>query len=218
LKTDKALDIILDFKGSSLKTKLADIKAKTIGKSKSDIKANEDLFDAALAVKNVSAQINEIVHAVGIINSLPKILSENEIVTNLSLAAGAEGDGFDLETDKRVAEFKFSKWQDGGAKNGMRKRHVFADFVNLTILKTDKKKELYAVSADSILKYFNGRANWERVLSKSGGIQYKFEDYLKEINRTEIKTLKEVFEISTVQIIDIEDVLKKPVANNAYSK
>ena len=218
MKTDKALDIILDFKGSSLKTKLADIKAKTIGKSKSDIKANEDLFDAALAVKNVSAQINEIVHAVGIINSLPKILSENEIVTNLSLAAGAEGDGFDLETDKRVAEFKFSKWQDGGAKNGMRKRHVFADFVNLTILKTDKKKELYAVSADSILKYFNGRANWERVLSKSGGIQYKFEDYLKEINRTEIKTLKEVFEISTVQIIDIEDVLKKPVANNAYSK
>ncbi|WP_139252001.1 hypothetical protein [Maribacter aquivivus] len=218
MKTDRALGIVLDFKGDSLKGKLSKIKSETIGKSKSEIVASEDLFDAALVVKKASAQINEIVHAVGIINSLPKILSENEIVTNLSLAAGAEGDGFDLETDKRVAEFKFSKWQDGGAKNGMRKRHVFADFVNLTILKTDKKKELYAVSAESILKYLSGRASWERVLSKSGGVQYKLADYLREINRTEIKTLREVFEISNVQVIDIEEVLKKPVANTGDSK
>lgn len=214
MNTEKALDIILDFKGDSLKSKLSELKINIIGKTKSKIDINNELLNAALIVKKASAQINEIVHAVGIINSLPRILTEDEVVTNLSLAAGAEGDGFDLETDKRVAEFKFSKWQVGGAKNGMRKRHVFADFVNLTILNTDKKKELYVVSAESIYKYLNGRANWEKVLSKSGGIQYKLAEYLKEINRTEIKTLKEIFEISSVVIIDIESVLKKPVGNN----
>ena len=209
MKTEKALDIILDFKGNSLTEKLSELKMELIGKSKSEIFTNEELFNAALAIKKVSAQINEIVHAVGIINSLPIILSENEIVTNLSLAAGAEGDGFDLETDKRIAEFKFSKWQVGGAKNGMRKRNVFSDFVNLTILETNKKKELYAVSAKDILKYFNGRANWEKVLSKNGRLKDKLAEYLKKIDRTEIRTLREVFEISNVKIFDIEEIFKK---------
>jgi hypothetical protein len=108
LKTNKALDIVLEFK-----EQLSELKLNMIGKTKSDITAKPELFDAALVVKKASAQINEVVHAVGIINSISEILDEGEIITNLSLAAGDEGDGFDLETTKRIAEFKFSRWQEG---------------------------------------------------------------------------------------------------------
>ena len=52
------------------------------------------------------------VHSTGIIKLLPKILDKNEKILGLSLAAGADGDGIDLVTSKRIAEFKFSKWQN----------------------------------------------------------------------------------------------------------
>jgi hypothetical protein len=208
LKTDRALDIVLDFKGQSLKRQLAQLKLDMVGKTKSNITSKPELFDAALIVKKASAQINEVVHAVGIINSISEILNEGEKIKNLSLAAGDEGDGFDLETDKRVAEFKFSRWQEGGSKNGMRKRHIFADFAKLTILNTNKKKEIYALSSESIIKYFNGRASWEKVLSKSGSIQFELKEYLKMNNQSELKTLKDIYSISTVEIIDLENILK----------
>src|SRR5205085_11454138 len=106
-------------------------------------------YEAALIVKKVSAQIDEMVHATGIINCLPKILEPNETIEDLSLAAGSEGEGFDLITNKRIAEFKFARWQDTAA-NGMRKRQVFADLVNLYLFETKKKKELYVFGADRI--------------------------------------------------------------------
>jgi hypothetical protein len=91
----------------------------------------------------------------------------------------------------------------------MRKRHIFADFAKLTILDTDKKKEIYALSSDNIIKYFNGRASWNRVLSKSGNIQTELKEYLNEINQAELKTLKDISSISAVEIIDLENILKK---------
>ena len=99
----KALSIIEDFKGENLKIEL-DSKAKEC----KEIKTYETEFKAALTIKNASAQINEIVHALGIINCLPIILQEDERVESLSLASGAAGDGIDLVTNYRIAEFKFS--------------------------------------------------------------------------------------------------------------
>lgn len=211
MNNQTALDIVLEFKGKSLTDQLTVLISEIIGKTKDDIPERTELFNAALTVKKASAQINEIVHAIGILNSLKKILDNGELVEKLSLAAGAEGDGFDLETNLRLAEFKFSRWQEGGSKNGMRKRHIFADFANLTISQTSKRKELYTVSADQIIKYFNGRANWKKVLSKSGKIQYELGDYLYKIGRTEIKTLNEVYSISTVEIIELDQVLETKI-------
>lgn len=207
MNTNKALEIIFDFKGNSLKNRINQLKSATINKTKDEITENVELLNAALIVKKASAQINEIVHAIGIINSLPRILSDSEIITDLSLAAGADGEGFDLVTNQRVAEFKFSRWQDGSSKNGMRKRQVFIDFVSLTMLQTDKKKELYVVNAETIIKFFNGRANWENVLSKSGGLKNTFADYLKSKGYNELTTLKDIYEISNVEIFDIEKIL-----------
>jgi len=208
LNTEKALKIVLDFKSDSLINKLNQLKAETIGKTKKELKDNIPLYDAALLVKKASSQINEIVHAVGILNSLPRILEENEIIVDLSLASGASGEGIDLVTDRRVAEFKFATWQEGGSKNGMRKRQVFADYINLTILKTDKKKELYVVSAENIEKYFQGKSKWKNVLSKSGGLDMKFAQYLKQNGIEETEYLRDIYYRSEIKIFDIEKILK----------
>ena len=207
MNTEKALQIVLDFKSDSLINKLNQLKEETIGKTKTELKDNIPLYEAALLVKKASSQINEIVHAVGILNSLPRILEENEVITDLSLASGASGEGIDLVTDKRVAEFKFATWQEGGSKNGMRKRQVFADYINLTILKTDKKKELYVVSAESIIKYFQGKSKWKKVLSKSGGLERKYSDYLRENGIEETEYIRDVYNRSEIKIYDIEKIL-----------
>ena len=70
-----------------------------------------DLLTASYLVKSLAGQINVIIHAVGILTALPEILEENERVEYLSLGAGNTGRQFDLETDRRIAEFKFINWK-----------------------------------------------------------------------------------------------------------
>jgi len=182
MRTEEALKHIAEFKGNNLKGKLNDLKSGLLGKTKKDIRQITDLYEAALEVKKISSQIDEIVHATGIINCLPFILAEKEKIESLSLAAGAEGEGFDLVTNLRVAEFKFSRWQ-AKAANGMRKRQVFVDFVNLLLFETTKKKELYVFNTEKIIAFLQSkRATWKNVLSKSGGLDNKLEEFLKTNN------------------------------------
>ena len=68
---------------------------------------------AALLVKRSAGQINVIVHAVGILVALPKILEPGELVQSLSLGAGNTGRAHDLETDRRIDEFRAGR--DGAA-------------------------------------------------------------------------------------------------------
>lgn len=214
MKVNNALEKISKFKGESLVTKLGEIRKNLIGNTYHSIKFDSELFEAALEVKRVSAQIHEIVHATGIINALQYILDIDEKIENISLAAGAvktndkQEEIFDLETNKRIAEFKFAKWQENST-NGMRKKQVFADFVNLTLGKTNKKKELYVYSSEKVIKYLKGKGAWKTNLSKHPNIIKKLESYLKDIERTEIKTLREIYEISNVTIFDIEELIKK---------
>ena len=90
MKIEKAIKIVSDFKGESLRTHLGSLKHDLIGKSRYNVKLQTEVYEAALIVKKVSAQINEIVHATGIINCLPNILTEKYIIKDLSLSAGAE--------------------------------------------------------------------------------------------------------------------------------
>lgn len=206
MKIDQALKLVAEFKGANLKTRLTGIKHDLVGKKKSEISEQRYLYEAALIVKKVSAQIDEMVHATGIINCLPKILDLNETIEDLSLAAGSEGEGFDLVTNKRIAEFKFARWQNTAA-NGMRKRQVFSDLVNLYLFPTLKKKELYVFDADRIEKYFQSkRSSWKSVLSKSGGLEKKLEEHLIKQGIAG-ETLNHVFSISQVSIIDLDQIL-----------
>lgn len=206
MKLDEAVQIISDFKGNNLRLRLGEIKNEIVGKSGTEILQRNEVFEAALIIKKLSSQIDEIVHASGIINCLPKILLKNEYVESLSLASGAEGEGIDLVTNFRIAEFKFSQWQSDAA-NGMRKRQVFADCVNLFLHPTNKKKELYVIGAETIKKYFqSNRASWSKVLSKSGGLDKRLAEYLSD-KRINGEFLNDIYSISNVEIFEIKNFL-----------
>jgi len=192
--------------GSDLKSQLNVYKNDYLGTINPKIHDVKKLFEAALEVKRVSAQINEVVHAIGIINCLGCILEEEESIEQLSLASGAEGEGFDLITNKRIAEFKFARWQTNAA-NGMRKRQVFADYVSLLIYQTDKLKELYVYDAKKIRLYFQSdRASWKKVLSKSGGLGKKLEEFLIK-EQIDANSLSEIVSIGSIKILDIDEIL-----------
>jgi hypothetical protein len=206
ISTNHALQIVSSFKGTDLKQELNKLRGSLIHKGKNDIKEPEHLFEAALEVKRISAQIDEMVHASGIIKCLPYILEENEIIEDLSLASGADGAGIDVVTNKRIAEFKFSVWQVGKT-NGMRKRQVFADLVQLYIYDSLKKKEVYVTSHAMVIKFLNGKSKWENQLSKSGALKNKLGDYLTEKKLSSI-TVNDIYNISGVVVKDIEEILK----------
>ncbi len=200
-----AINIILEFKGSNLKLKLNKLKSSIVkGQPYPDL---SDIYNSALEIKKLSAQIDEIVHATGIIQCLPKILKKGEKVTDLSLASGADGEGIDLVTNMRIAEFKFARWQEGKG-NGMRKRQVFADLVNLYLHPTTNSKELYVFNAKQIKKFFgSNKAKWKNVLSKSGGLDNTLEQHLSS-KKIRGQFLNDVYSISNVTIYDLDDILK----------
>ena len=206
MELNTAITEVASFKGANLKVTLGLVKQQLIGKGKSGIISQPNLFEAAVEIKKQFAQIDEIVHAAGIIKILPFILDEGEIVVDLSLAAGAEGEGFDLVTNKRIAEFKFSRWQADGA-NGTRKRQVFADFVNLLLNPTKLKKQLFVHNAEKI-EYFlkSKRAKWQNVLSKSGGLDKTLATHLMAKGIT-ANCLNDIFCLDNIQIIDIDEIL-----------
>lgn len=206
ISTQDALQIVSDFKGADLKQKLNKLRGGLLGKGKNDIKEPLYLYEAALVVKRMSAQIDEMVHASGIIKCLPHILEDGEVIEDLSLASGADGAGIDVVTTKRIAEFKFSIWQEGKA-NGMRKRQVFGDLVQLYINPSKKKKEVYVMSYTSVIKFLNGKSKWENQLSKSGTLKDKLGDYLKR-KRLNYLTINDIYNISGVEVKSIEEILK----------
>lgn len=206
ISTTDALQIVSSFKGTDLKQELNKLRGNLLHKGKNDINEPKHLFEAALEVKRISAQIDEMVHASGIIKCLPHILDEDEIIEDLSLASGADGAGIDLVTDKRIAEFKFSVWQEGKA-NGMRQRQVFGDLVQLYINDSPKKKEVYVMSYAMVLKFLNGKKSlWKNVLSKSGTLKENLELHLTK-NRIETQTVNDIYNISGVVVKDIEKII-----------
>jgi len=123
-----------------------------------------ETLDAALVIKRASGQINVLVHAIGILNALPHILEEGEIVENLSLGAGNTGRKHDLETDRRVAEFKFIEWR--GGPESIRQNTLFVDLFNLASNPTRKRKELYLVGTAIPLRFLQNRRALNSILSK----------------------------------------------------
>jgi hypothetical protein len=78
--------------------------------------ADGEALAVAAELKRIASQINVTIHALGNLMCLPHILEPGERVEYVSLGAGNTGRRFDLETNRRVAEFKFIKWR-GGAES-----------------------------------------------------------------------------------------------------
>lgn len=119
------------------------------------------LLDAALDVRAELGRLNDLVHAAAITLVLPRILQQDErIVRRPSLGAGNDPTRpYDLETDRRVAEFKLSVWK--GADAG-RKRQTFKDLVHLAADTSGRQPELYVVGGAPIkfLKTSASTAAW----------------------------------------------------------
>jgi hypothetical protein len=90
-----------------------------------EYRAERAVLTAATDVKRLVGQINVMIHALGILLCLPHVLEGDENVQYLSLGAGNTGCPFDLETDRRVAEFKFINWR--GGPESIRQNSVFKD-------------------------------------------------------------------------------------------
>ena len=122
-----ALNLINAFKKDNLKATLKDLENPDNSNSIHDF---ENVFSAAKTIKAASAQIDEIVHASGIMLAQSVWLQENEEVQYLSLGAGNHKGRFDLETTKRIAEFKYGSWNENSA-NDIRRRGYFSNYVSL---------------------------------------------------------------------------------------
>ena len=59
MKTDKALKIIAEFKGDLLYNKMSDLTSDILNNGHPSFDNGNEIFEAALEVKKISAQINE---------------------------------------------------------------------------------------------------------------------------------------------------------------
>lgn len=134
--------------------------------------AQHDTLAAAGLVKKLAGQINVIIHALGILLCLPKIIQPGEVIESISLGAGNTGKPFDLETNQRVAEFKFIAWQ--GGPESIRQNSLFKDFYYLAEHKASKSKHLYVLGTEFPLKFFNSRRALESILSKNVTLRNEF--------------------------------------------
>ena len=120
MSIDIAIRAITDFQGASLTESLARIESLVVGLDANKLRdfcdvrnINNRFMSSAVSIKKLAGQINVIIHAAGILCSLPAILKPGEVVESVSLGAGNTGRQFDLETNLRVAEYKFIDWQGG---------------------------------------------------------------------------------------------------------
>jgi hypothetical protein len=100
------------------------------------------------------------------------ILEEGEVVEELSLGAGNTGRTFDLETNRRIAEFKFIAWQ-GGAES-IRQNSLFIDLYHLAEADTEKKRQLYVAELDRPIRFLRGGRATKSVLTKHGTVAEEF--------------------------------------------
>ena len=137
---------------------------------------------AAAEMKRLAGQVNVTIHALGILLGLPHILEPGERVQAVSLGAGNTGRKFDLETNLRVAEFKFIRWR--GGPESIRQNSVFKDFVLLAEHPTPKRKYLYLLGVEHALKFFRGGRALSSVLSRNDKLRRLFSDRFGEQFRT----------------------------------
>ncbi|WP_157362083.1 hypothetical protein [Haloechinothrix halophila] len=122
---------------------------------------SDELLQASLLIRQHMGRISDVIHAAVITQALPLIIEEGERVTvRPSLAAGNDpGRPFDVETDRRVAEFKIQFWKGADA---MRKRGTFKDLVHLALDESGRRAQLYVAGAHAIhfLRTSTSTADW----------------------------------------------------------
>jgi len=206
----EAIKVVQGFASSSLKNRIAKLELALSSQKLDEIVAylNAECIDvslvkAAFEIKRVAAQINVIIHAVGILVSLPHILENGEIIESLSLGAGNTGRGFDLKTNLRVAEFKFIEWQ--GGPESIRQNSLFYDFFSLAEHDSSRKRCLYLLGTDEGIKFLQGNRSLESILSKNKKIRDQFYSFYN--NRFFVVSDYYKAKKSAVEILDLKKLI-----------
>lgn len=202
--------------GSVLKRRIAQLESSVVGKCDEDVRpflndagVRGDALDSAFLFKSVAGQINVVIHAMSVLLSLPHILKEHETVQYVSLGAGNTGRGFDLETDRRVAEFKLIQWK--GGPESIRQNQLFKDLFNLAKYEGNKQRCLYVLDTKHPLKFLNGNRALKSVLSKNDSTKQefygKYGDKYEVVSQyyNDVKHLVEVVDLRTI-VPELADV------------
>lgn len=136
--------------------------------------AKAEVLSAAALLKLLAGQINVVIHALGILLCLPHLLEPGETIQYVSLGAGNTGRKFDLETNRRIAEFKFIHWQ--GGPESIRQNALFKDFYEMAEHATDKGRFLYVLGTEHVDKFFNGGRALSSVLSRNVKLGREFSE------------------------------------------
>jgi hypothetical protein len=144
--------------------------------------AKAEVLGAAGSIKQLTGQLNVVIHALGILLCLPHILRPGEVIDYVSLGAGNTNRHFDLETNQRIAEFKFIHWQ--GGSESIRQNSLFKDFYAMAEHVTTKEKFLYVVGTEQGEKFFNGKRAISSVLSHHVRLKKQFTDAFGDQYRT----------------------------------
>lgn len=144
--------------------------------------AGREALSAAGELKRQAAQINVTIHALGILLCLPHLLEPGERVEYVSLGAGNTGRAFDLETNLRVAEFKFINWR--GGSEAIRQNGVFKDYLLLALSPSKKRKFLYLLGTDHAVKFLRGGRALSSILSRNDKLHRTFTERFGDDYRT----------------------------------
>lgn len=141
-----------------------------------------EVLGAAGLIKRIAGQINVVIHAVGILLCLPRILKPGEVIEYVSLGAGNTGRDFDLEMNRRIAEFKFIRWQ--GGPESIRQNALFKDFYEMAEHRSNKEKFLYVLGTEQAEKFLNGGRAISSILSRNVKLRNEFTEKFGDRYRT----------------------------------
>jgi hypothetical protein len=180
----RSLEAFLTFRGESsrLRQRIAEVERSVRGLTASEALiaasqwgVDQPLLEGARLAKILAAQVDVVLHAAGILHALPHVLEPGEIVESVSLGAGNTGRAHDLETDRRIAEFKFINWA-GGAET-VRQDTLLIDVFNLATAETSKRRVMYVTGGDIPLHWLaRSRRATRECLARNRRIPARFDE------------------------------------------
>src|SRR5260370_3967578 len=156
----EAINLLQTFRGADLtqtiyqiETSLKGVSAERYPAVLTTSRAKAEVLRAGGLIKQLAGQNNVVIHTLGILLCLPHILRRGEVIEYVSLGAGNTGRAFDLESNQRIAEFKFIHWQ--GGPESIRQNSLFKDFYEMAEYDTRKPKFLYVLGRVHAETFFN---------------------------------------------------------------
>jgi len=210
----KSLGAFLD--RAPLTDSIADLEAALEDSTQVDVDAllrtagvSPELLKDAMVVRARIGRVSDVIHAAAIALSLPELLEPEEVIARPSLGAGNDPSRpFDLETDRRVAEFKLARWKGSDA---MRKRQTFKDLVHLAAEGSGRAAELYVLGRKPVdfLQTSTSKAGWG--LDRAPAIREVFQQRFGSLDMT-------ISDFTNgpgahVELIDLEDRLPQLFAS-----